>query len=86
MANIGALAPPPDADVGGEWRAGLVERYAVVRRFLPRLCATIDFGATAEAVPVLDALALASLRPVRPVRNIGALRQAIDRPPINATS
>jgi len=56
VANIGALAPPPDADLGGEWRAGLVERYAVVRRFLPRLCATVDFGATAEAVPVLDAL------------------------------
>ena len=56
VANIGELAPPPDADLGGEWRAGLVERYAVVRRFLPRLCATIDFGATAEAVPVLDAL------------------------------
>ena len=55
VANIGALAPPPDADLGGEWRAGLVERYAVVRRFLPRLCATIDFGATAEAVPVLAA-------------------------------
>jgi hypothetical protein len=53
VANIGALAPPLDADLGGEWRAGLVERYAVVRRFLPRLCATIDFGATAEAVPVL---------------------------------
>ena len=29
VANIGALAPAPEADVGGEWRAALVERYAV---------------------------------------------------------
>ena len=47
---------PPDADRAGRWRVGLVERYAVVRQFVPRLCRTIDFGATAEAAAVLDAL------------------------------
>jgi len=37
-------------------RGALVERYAVVRQFVPRLCDTIEFGATAEAIGVLDAL------------------------------
>ena len=56
VANIGELTPAPDGDPGGEWRAGIVERYAVVRRFMPQLCQTIHFGATAEAAPVLGAL------------------------------
>jgi TnpA family transposase len=56
VANLVAALPPPDADPGGQWRVGLVERYAVVRQFVPRLCRTIDFGATAEAAAVLDAL------------------------------
>jgi TnpA family transposase len=54
--NIAAVAPPPHADSGGEWRAALVERYAMVRRFIPKLCTTIEFGATAEATSVLQAL------------------------------
>ena len=56
VANIGELTPAPDGDSGGEWRVDIVERYAVVRRFLPQLCQTIHFGATAEAAPVLGAL------------------------------
>jgi len=56
VANIGQLTPAPDGDAGGEWRAEIVERYAIVRRFLPQLCRTIAFGATAEAAPVLGAL------------------------------
>ncbi len=54
--NLTATLPPPDADPAGEWRAGLIERYAAVRSFVPQLCRTIEFGATAEAVGVLDAL------------------------------
>jgi hypothetical protein len=56
LESIAALAPAPQADPGGEWRGLLVERYAVVRKFVPLLVRTIDFGATAEAAPVLDAL------------------------------
>ena len=36
-----------------QWRAGLVERYPVVRRFLPVLCRVIEFGATGDAAPIL---------------------------------
>lgn len=56
VANLTATLPPPDTDVAGEWRAELIERYAVVRSFVPQLCRAIEFGATAEAAPVLDAL------------------------------
>ena len=56
VAYIGELKPAPEGDAGGEWRADIVDRYAVVRRFLPLLCQTIHFGATAEAAPVLGAL------------------------------
>jgi hypothetical protein len=34
----------------------LVERCPLVRRFLTRLCTAIEFGATAKAAPVLQAL------------------------------
>ena len=54
--NIAAVTPPSHADPGGEWRTLLVERYPLVRRFLTRLCTVIEFGATAEAAPVLQAL------------------------------
>jgi TnpA family transposase len=54
--NLTATLPPRDADPAGEWRAELIERYAVVRSFVPQLCRTIEFGATVEAVGVLDAL------------------------------
>jgi hypothetical protein len=56
LESIAALTPAPQADPGGEWRGLLVDRYAVVRKFVPLLVATIDFGASAEAAPVLDAL------------------------------
>jgi len=49
VANLTATLPPPDADPAGEWRAELIERYAVVRSFVPQLCRTIEFGGTAEA-------------------------------------
>ena len=56
VANLAAALPPKDTDAGGEWRASLVERYAVVRQFVPLLCRTIELGSTAEAAEVLDAL------------------------------
>jgi hypothetical protein len=54
--NIAAVTPPRHADPGGEWRTLLVERCPLVRRFLTRLCTAIEFEATAEAGPVLQAL------------------------------
>ena len=55
VANIELLAPPVDTDPGGEWRVGLIDRYATVRRFVPRMCAVIEFAATADAAAVLEA-------------------------------
>lgn len=56
VASLSEVLPPPDADPDGGWRAHLVERLASVRGFLPLLCRTITFGATAEAAPILAAL------------------------------
>jgi len=84
VANIAAVLPPPDSDPGGEWRTALVERYAVVRPFVGRLCETIEFGATAEAMKVLDALrALPDLLDARatkraPTGYLDASRVAVD--------
>lgn len=67
VQHIIEVAPPPDADPGGEWRQRLVTRYPSVRGFVPLLCEVIDFDATAEAAPVLAALqALADLLQTRP--------------------
>ncbi len=73
VANITEIVPAPGSDPDGEWRATLVERYAVVRPFLPMLCTVIEFGATAEATPVLEALrALPDLLDARPGRRVPA--------------
>ena len=73
LESIAALAPAPQADPGGEWRGLLVERYAVVRKFVALLVRTIDFGATAEAAPVLDALhELPDLMDTRATRRVPA--------------
>lgn len=73
VANITDVVPAPGTDPDAEWRTTLVERYAVVRPFLPMLCTTIEFGATAEAAPVLDALrALPDLLDARPTSRIPA--------------
>ena len=50
------IAPPADADPDGEWRAALIDRFASVRAFVPLLCETIEFGATAQAAGVLAAM------------------------------
>lgn len=47
-----ALLRPPD----GEWRAQVVERFNTVRGFVRLLCQVISFGATAEAVRVVNAM------------------------------
>jgi hypothetical protein len=56
LESIAALAPAPDIDPGGAWRAVLVERYAVVQKFLGLRCRTVGVGATAQAAGVLEAL------------------------------
>jgi len=56
VAHLIEVAQPPDADPDGEWRAALVDRFASVRAFVPMLCETIEFGATAEAATILSAM------------------------------
>ena len=56
VTHLMEVAQPPDADPDGEWRAALVDRYASVRAFVPTLCETIRFGATADAAGLLSAL------------------------------
>ncbi|HEY7816538.1 MAG TPA: hypothetical protein VIC62_25055 [Nakamurella sp.] len=73
VASLSQVLPPPDADPDGEWRAKLVERLAAVRGFVPLLCRSIDFGATAEAAPVLAAVAaLPELLQARTSRQVPA--------------
>jgi TnpA family transposase len=57
VAHLLDIAPPADADPDGEWRTTLVDRFASVRVFVPLLCETIEFGATAQADGVLEAMA-----------------------------
>ncbi|MFI9638034.1 DUF4158 domain-containing protein [Nocardia sp. NPDC051929] len=55
VANINEIMPP-DADPDGEWRTALMTRYPFVRKFLRVFVETIEFGASADAEPVLAAL------------------------------
>ena len=57
VAHLLEVAAPADADPDGEWRTTLVERFASVRAFVPLLCETIEFGATAQAAGILAAMA-----------------------------
>ncbi|MEP6856062.1 MAG: Tn3 family transposase [Pedococcus sp.] len=73
VANIVEVVPAPGADPDAEWRTALVGRYPVVRPFLGMLCAAIEFDATAEAAPVLDALrAIPGLIEARPTSRVPA--------------
>ncbi len=87
MANLAEVAPPPDAEPHGEWRAALAERYPVVRQFLPKLCTIVQFGATAEAAAALYAINdLAELLTARPTKQVptgflDARRVAVDLVP-----
>ena len=56
MAYVTDTVPPPEADPDGGLRAALVEKIAAVQGFLPILCKHIEFGATAQAKPVLAAM------------------------------
>jgi TnpA family transposase len=72
VANIHQILPP-DADPDGEWRSALMSRYPLVRKFLRVLAETIEFGATTDAAPVLDAVkALPALLEVGPTKRIPA--------------
>jgi TnpA family transposase len=55
VANINEVVPP-GADPNGEWRSALLARYPFVRKFLRLLVENVEFGASADAVPVLYAL------------------------------
>lgn len=56
VAIIGELVPAGDAELDGQRAVELAGRFATVRPFLPRLMATIEFGATADGAPVLAAM------------------------------
>ena len=56
VAHLLDIAAPADADPEGEWRTTLVDRFASVRAFVPLLCKTIEFGATAQAAGILEAM------------------------------
>lgn len=56
VAHLMEVAAPADADVDGEWRTALIDRYASVRAFVALFCEAIDFGATAQAARILAAM------------------------------
>jgi hypothetical protein len=69
--GVAAMIPPAGADPDGQWRAAVVERFATVRPFLRMLCEVIEFGATADAQRVLDAMrALPQILDTRPSERI----------------
>ncbi|MGH3755630.1 MAG: DUF4158 domain-containing protein [Pseudonocardiaceae bacterium] len=80
VAAVTDSVPPPDADRDGEFRAGLVDKIATVRGFLPLLCEHIEFGSTQAANPVLTAMKDIGplIKPVGPPSRKPLSRQAID--------
>lgn len=56
MEAVQEHIPPPGAAPDGQWRAQVVERFKTVRGFVRMLCEVIDFGATAEAMRVVEAM------------------------------
>jgi TnpA family transposase len=56
VATVTEIVPPADPDDDGDMRAGLARRIVVVSGFLKTLTEVIDFGASAEAAPVLAAM------------------------------
>ncbi|MGH3631794.1 MAG: Tn3 family transposase, partial [Sciscionella sp.] len=80
VATVNDSVPPPDADRDGEFRAGLVDKIATVRGFLPLLCEHIEFGSTQAAKPVLTAMRDIGplIKPVGPPTRKPLSRQAID--------
>ena len=80
VENIAAVTPPASARAGGEWRSGIVDRYATVRRSLPALCDTIEFGAAGGALPILNALlSLPDLMLIRPTKRVPAGYLSVDK-------
>jgi hypothetical protein len=62
---------PPQVDPDAEWRSALMTRYPLVRKFLRLLVETIEFGATAQATPMLEALrALPDLLDAGPTKRV----------------
>ena len=67
---------PPEVDPDAEWRSALMTRYPLVRKFLRLLVETIEFGATAQAAPVLEAL-----RALPDLLDAGVTKASPDRVP-----
>lgn len=57
LAAIDELVPQADPECDSQRLEELANRYATVRAFLPAMMRNIDFGATADAAPVLKAVA-----------------------------
>jgi TnpA family transposase len=71
--NLRQVVPAPNEDPDAEWRGALVQRYGVVRRFLPEMVSTIQFEGTGEAGPLLEAFrALPALMEARPTVDVPA--------------
>lgn len=87
ITAVADIEPPDRAELDGQWRAALVERFATVRGFVKLLCPVIGFGATAEAAPVLEAMQqfpeLLATRPPRrvPAGYLDARKVAVDLVP-----
>lgn len=57
LASIDELVPQADPVCDSQRLEELANRYATVRAFLPAMMRNIEFGATADAAPVLKAVA-----------------------------
>ncbi|MEH0973849.1 Tn3 family transposase [Micromonospora sp. CPCC 205546] len=69
--GVAEMIPPSGADPDGQWRAAVVERFNTVRPFLRLLSEVIEFGATADARRVLDAMrSLPQILDTRPSERI----------------
>ncbi|MCA1702403.1 MAG: hypothetical protein LC808_03700 [Actinobacteria bacterium] len=56
IAAVTEIVPPADPDDDGDMRARVARRIVMVSGFLKTLTEVIEFGATAEAAPVLAAM------------------------------
>lgn len=56
IAALFELTPPLESDADEAWRTQPVTRFGTVRPFLKLLVTVVDFGATPEGLPLLNAL------------------------------
>jgi hypothetical protein len=78
--SLRQVVPAPNEDPDAEWRGALVQRFGVVQRFLLKLVSVIEFGATAEAKPLLEAFrSLPVLLDARPTIEVPAGHLGADK-------